>query len=163
MRWALGLSYLGQRYDGWQSQPGGRTVQDQLEAALDEIIRPFRNRNLNDLPPFDVINPTAERVAEYIGEAGLAGNPIAHPQHGEIRTPGFARGGVDRARASGAVAAANIIERHHKKFVGIYRFTGANIGVPPAGALVVHAVITGGVVMAGERVANQHRIGFGRV
>jgi tRNA pseudouridine38-40 synthase len=34
VRWALGISYLGQAYDGWQSQPSGRTVQDQLEAAL---------------------------------------------------------------------------------------------------------------------------------
>src|SRR4051812_3416131 len=34
MRWALGVSYLGQAYDGWQSQPSGRTVQDNLEAAL---------------------------------------------------------------------------------------------------------------------------------
>jgi tRNA pseudouridine38-40 synthase len=34
MRWALGVSYHGQAYDGWQSQPSGRTVQDQLEGAL---------------------------------------------------------------------------------------------------------------------------------
>ena len=34
MRWALGVSYNGQAYDGWQSQPSGRTVQDKLEAAL---------------------------------------------------------------------------------------------------------------------------------
>jgi tRNA pseudouridine38-40 synthase len=34
MRVALGLSYRGQAYLGWQSQPGGRTVQDHLEAAL---------------------------------------------------------------------------------------------------------------------------------
>ena len=34
MRWALGISYNGQAYDGWQSQPSGRTVQDHLEAAL---------------------------------------------------------------------------------------------------------------------------------
>jgi len=34
MRLALGLSYHGQAYDGWQSQPSGRTVQDRLEAAL---------------------------------------------------------------------------------------------------------------------------------
>lgn len=34
MRWALAISYLGQAYDGWQSQPSGRTVQDHLEAAL---------------------------------------------------------------------------------------------------------------------------------
>ena len=34
MRMALGVSYLGQRYQGWQSQPSGQTVQDRLEAAL---------------------------------------------------------------------------------------------------------------------------------
>nr|WP_279343688.1 tRNA pseudouridine(38-40) synthase TruA [Variovorax terrae] len=31
---ALGISYNGQAYDGWQSQPSGRTVQDHLESAL---------------------------------------------------------------------------------------------------------------------------------
>lgn len=34
MRVVLGISYNGQPYDGWQSQPSGRTVQDKLEAAL---------------------------------------------------------------------------------------------------------------------------------
>lgn len=34
MRLALGLSYDGRAYQGWQSQPGGRTVQDKLESAL---------------------------------------------------------------------------------------------------------------------------------
>jgi len=34
MRLALGVSYRGGAYQGWQSQPGGRTVQDHLEAAL---------------------------------------------------------------------------------------------------------------------------------
>lgn len=34
MRVALGLCFRGTRYLGWQSQPGGRTVQDALEAAL---------------------------------------------------------------------------------------------------------------------------------
>ncbi len=31
---ALGVSYLGQHYHGWQSQPSGRTVQDHLDRAL---------------------------------------------------------------------------------------------------------------------------------
>ena len=31
---ALGVSYRGQAYQGWQSQPGGNTVQDRLEFAL---------------------------------------------------------------------------------------------------------------------------------
>jgi tRNA pseudouridine38-40 synthase len=34
VRVALGLSYRGTAYKGWQSQPGGGTVQDALEAAL---------------------------------------------------------------------------------------------------------------------------------
>ncbi|WP_353235288.1 tRNA pseudouridine(38-40) synthase TruA [Diaphorobacter ruginosibacter] len=34
MRIALGVSYNGQAYKGWQSQPCGDTVQDHLEAAL---------------------------------------------------------------------------------------------------------------------------------
>lgn len=34
MRIALGISYNGRAYHGWQSQPSGRTVQDKLEKAL---------------------------------------------------------------------------------------------------------------------------------
>ncbi|MEO8080729.1 MAG: tRNA pseudouridine(38-40) synthase TruA [Caldimonas sp.] len=34
MRVALGIAYRGVAYQGWQSQPGGRTVQDHLDAAL---------------------------------------------------------------------------------------------------------------------------------
>lgn len=43
MRVALGLCYRGTHYRGWQSQKGGQTVQDALEAALsrfaDESVR----------------------------------------------------------------------------------------------------------------------------
>jgi tRNA pseudouridine38-40 synthase len=34
MRLALGISYHGQAYEGWQSQRSGQTVQDHLEKAL---------------------------------------------------------------------------------------------------------------------------------
>lgn len=37
MRLALGVRYHGGAYDGWQSQPSGRTVQDKLEAALGSL------------------------------------------------------------------------------------------------------------------------------
>ena len=33
-RLALGVAYEGRRFHGWQSQPGGQTVQDHLEGAL---------------------------------------------------------------------------------------------------------------------------------
>jgi tRNA pseudouridine38-40 synthase len=37
MRVALGLSYFGAPYQGWQSQPSAQTVQDQLELALEGV------------------------------------------------------------------------------------------------------------------------------
>src|SRR6185436_5872830 len=37
MRLALGISYNGQAYEGWQSQLSGRTVQDRLEHALGQF------------------------------------------------------------------------------------------------------------------------------
>ena len=37
-RIALGVSYRGGAYRGWQSQPGGQTVQDALEAALSMFV-----------------------------------------------------------------------------------------------------------------------------
>src|SRR5690349_6601254 len=43
MKIALGIEYDGSAWHGWQSQPDGQTVQDQLEAALsrfaDETVR----------------------------------------------------------------------------------------------------------------------------
>jgi tRNA pseudouridine38-40 synthase len=43
MRVALGISYRGFRYHGWQSQAGGGTVQDELETALAAFVaQPIR-------------------------------------------------------------------------------------------------------------------------
>ena len=43
MKLALGVSYRGQGYQGWQSQRGGNTVQDRLEAALSSFAaQPLR-------------------------------------------------------------------------------------------------------------------------
>ena len=39
MRLALGVSYFGQAYDGWQSQLSGNTVQDKLEGALGQFTQ----------------------------------------------------------------------------------------------------------------------------
>jgi tRNA pseudouridine38-40 synthase len=37
-RLALGIAYRGGAYLGWQSQPGGQTVQDHVEAALSRFV-----------------------------------------------------------------------------------------------------------------------------
>ena len=38
MRVALGIAYRGSAYSGWQSQPGGQTVQDRLDQALSSFV-----------------------------------------------------------------------------------------------------------------------------
>ena len=40
-----------------------------IERELARIIEPFHNADLNATPPFDAINPTAERVAQHLGES----------------------------------------------------------------------------------------------
>ena len=39
MRVAMGITYHGQAYQGWQSQPSGQTVQDKLELALGKFTQ----------------------------------------------------------------------------------------------------------------------------
>lgn len=40
-----------------------------VESRLREITARFHNRNLNEVAPFDTLNPTAELVAQHIGES----------------------------------------------------------------------------------------------
>ena len=39
-----------------------------LKAALMNVILRFDHHNINEVPPFDTLNPTAEHVACYIAE-----------------------------------------------------------------------------------------------
>jgi len=46
-----------------------------LEALVARVLQPMNNRSLNDVPPFDRVNPTAEAVARHIAlavEQGLS-------------------------------------------------------------------------------------------
>jgi 6-pyruvoyltetrahydropterin/6-carboxytetrahydropterin synthase len=39
-----------------------------IEQCLEDIVQPWRNRNLNEIAPFNkYTNPSAERIAEHIG------------------------------------------------------------------------------------------------
>jgi 6-pyruvoyltetrahydropterin/6-carboxytetrahydropterin synthase len=40
-----------------------------LERIVREVVSPFRDRNLNETPPFDRTNPTAELLARHIAES----------------------------------------------------------------------------------------------
>ena len=79
MRVALGVSYNGKAYDGWQSQPSGRTVQDHLERALARFL--------------DV--PTVGTLCAGRTDAGVHGlnqvvhfdSPLARPTNAWVRGP----------------------------------------------------------------------------
>jgi 6-pyruvoyltetrahydropterin/6-carboxytetrahydropterin synthase len=46
----------------------------ELERLVDEILRPLHNRHLNDVKPFDQLNPSAENVAvHFAGSLSLPG------------------------------------------------------------------------------------------
>ena len=63
-----------------------------LQAGLDAIVGPWKNRNLNEIEPFNAAeNPTAERIAELIGRemhgllGGVAGSAKRHLRVVEVR------------------------------------------------------------------------------
>lgn len=39
-----------------------------IEQDLRRLVAPFHNRTLNDVPPFDRVNPSAEAVARFLAE-----------------------------------------------------------------------------------------------
>lgn len=62
--WRVTVTVSGDRLDG-----DGLLVDFHvLQSRIDEVIGPLRNRDLNALPPFDRVNPTAENVARHLFE-----------------------------------------------------------------------------------------------
>lgn len=39
----------------------------ELKKLLNSILVPFKNKNFNEIPPFNKENPTAEKIAQYVG------------------------------------------------------------------------------------------------
>ena len=50
----------------------------EVDRALDELLAKIDYKNLNEVPPFDKLNPSAENVAHWIYE-GLSKIIPAHP------------------------------------------------------------------------------------
>lgn len=69
--WEVSVSVSGDKLDN----DGLLCDFHDLEQGLNNVIAPFRLSNLNEVPPFTQMNPSAERVAEYIATemAGLTG------------------------------------------------------------------------------------------
>ena len=40
----------------------------ELEAMIQDVVAPYDHRHLNDLPPFDEMNPTTENMARFFHE-----------------------------------------------------------------------------------------------
>ena len=40
----------------------------ELEASLKEVLAPYDHRHINEIPPFDAINPTTENMARFFYE-----------------------------------------------------------------------------------------------
>ncbi len=53
-----------------------------VEASLRKATERFHNRNLNEIPPFDRTNPTAELVAKHLAEAIAGSIPAADASRG---------------------------------------------------------------------------------
>ena len=50
-----------------------------VKASMQNVIAALDHRFLNEIPPFDVLNPSAENIAEYFYlqmSNGLAANPV---------------------------------------------------------------------------------------
>ncbi len=50
-----------------------------VKASMQNVIATLDHRFLNEIPPFDVLNPSAENIAEYFYlqmSSGLAANPV---------------------------------------------------------------------------------------
>ncbi|HEV7669554.1 MAG TPA: 6-carboxytetrahydropterin synthase QueD [Thermoanaerobaculia bacterium] len=56
-----------------------------LKAIMAEVVGPFDHRVLNEIPPFDVRNTTAELIAQYVCEEVSRRLPGSGPAGGEER------------------------------------------------------------------------------
>jgi 6-pyruvoyltetrahydropterin/6-carboxytetrahydropterin synthase len=68
-----------------------------VESFLQELVEPFINANLNALPPFDTLNPTAENIAKYLADE-------LHTRLGESLAPAARVAWVSITEAPGCLA-----------------------------------------------------------
>ena len=103
------------------------------------------------------------RDAQDVGEHRLALDPVLDGHGGEPFAVGFAGGGIDAAGPRAAVAAAEVVERNDEEPGRVDRLARADAGVPPSGFGVLGGVVAGGVMVARQGVADEHRVSPVRV
>ena len=101
--------------------------------------------------------------AKVVEEKFLGAHHVEDGEGGEAKAVGFAGGGVGRRGAGGAGAAAGDVGADDEEAAGVDGLAGADKVVPPAGFFVGGGVPTGGVVVAGEGVADEDGVVAGGV
>ena len=95
--------------------------------------------------------------AEVIEQQFLRPHHVAHGDDRERQGPGLAGRRVDILRAGGPHAAAQHVGAYEEIALGVEHPIGADQGLPPAG-LAGDRVRVGGVLIAGQRVADEDRV-----
>jgi hypothetical protein len=108
------------------------------------------------MPPIDhrcpAVNP------EVIGHGRLGAHHVPDRHHGEPRAPGPAVVGVGRRRSGRSLAPTQDVGAHHEPTLGVQGAARTDEGAPPPRRRVAVGELTGGMAVAGERVANQQGV-----
>ena len=95
--------------------------------------------------------------AEMVEQHRLRPHHVAHGDDGKVEAPRHAGGGVGRGGAGRAHAAADDVGADDEIALGVDRPAGPDQGLPPA-RLAGHRMLVDDVLVAGQRVADEHRI-----
>ena len=100
--------------------------------------------------------------AEMIEQPRLRAHHVAHGDDGKVEPIGASRGRIVRARPGRAHAAADHVGAEHEIAIGVDRLARADHGLPPA-RLAGDGMDIGDMLVAGQRVADQHDVGLRRI
>src|SRR6478609_2399248 len=89
--------------------------------------------------------------------APLRAHHVADGDDGKVETPRHAGGRIRGSGARGAHAAADHVRTDYEVPLGVDRPPGTDHGFPPS-RLLGHRMQVGNMLIAGESVADQHRI-----
>ena len=96
--------------------------------------------------------------AEPVDQHRLRAHHVGDGDDGEIQAPHLAGRGIDRGRPGRAHAAADHVGADDEVVLRIKRSAGTDQRLPPAG-LAGDGMHVGDVLVAGQRMADQHRVG----
>ena len=95
---------------------------------------------------------------ELVEQHGLRPHHVADGDDGKFQSPRLAGLRIGRGRPGRAHAGAEHVRADHEVTLGVDRLAGADHGLPPAG-LAGHRIGARHMMVAGQRVADQHRVG----